>query len=107
MKSEAEGLQEADVAVVMAGPDEDGDYKLSNLDGKVVGGEDWIPFSTKELRRAPAIVGGEEYNKKQCIQKAASLNHAPAWVQLAADCGGGTVQGEENDKKQCIARIET
>ena len=38
------GLAEGDTAIVVDGPDEDGEYTLSNLEGKVVGGEDWIPF---------------------------------------------------------------
>ena len=45
----SEGLNEGDVAIVKEGPDKEGDYKLCNTDGEIVGGEDWIPFRAKEL----------------------------------------------------------
>ena len=37
--------------MIVEGPDEDGDFKLSNLDGIVVGGEGWIPFVEWELAK--------------------------------------------------------
>ena len=49
VKHVEEGLAPGEVAIVVEGPDEDGDFKLSNANGVVVGGEDWIPFSLTEL----------------------------------------------------------
>ena len=38
------------LATIVDGPDMDGDYKLKNIYGQIVGGEEWIPFQENELR---------------------------------------------------------